>query len=286
MRYDQTTLRHRYAYLADRVRDAPLLSYPFPHLEIQHFLRNEDLKTLLKCDAVHFPPVKNTPALLLELRMRHYKAVAFPGCTMNVDDFLRGVRSMPPDATTAGYGMTFRRTPGVGSLVDYLNGLEFHAALRSRFGIQNETKIGTYVQKNLSGYEISPHPDVRRKAVTYLLNINPPRLAGRQDLGTHLLRFKPEYDDARAFWREHERRERCWVPWDWCETVKMIAENNSLLAFAPADDTLHAVKLDYDHCAAQRTQLYGSLVYTNRPWTLPAAEWPELEAWIKDEAVD
>ena len=33
--------------------------------------------------------------------------------------------------------------------------------------------------------------------------------------------------------------------------------------FAPDYNTLHAVKLDYDHTKLQRTQVYGNLWYKN-----------------------
>ena len=41
-----------------------------------------------------------------------------------------------------------------------------------------------------------------------------------------------------------------------CETVKKQCRNNSIVIFAPNDDTLHAVKADYNHLKYQRTALW------------------------------
>ena len=37
-------------------------------------------------------------------------------------------------------------------------------------------------------------------------------------------------------------------------------KNNSIVIFKPSVDTLHAVKMKYDHTKFQRTQLYGNLM--------------------------
>jgi len=55
--------------------------------------------------------------------------------------------------------------------------------------------------------------------------------------------------------------ERCWVPWDWCTTVKQQTQNNSIVILSPSFDTIHAVKASYCHLEGQRTQLYGNLWY-------------------------
>ena len=49
--------------------------------------------------------------------------------------------------------------------------------------------------------------------------------------------------------------DRCWVPWHWCETIKKQTDNNSVVIFAPDDDTIHAVNTDYQHLDYQRTQI-------------------------------
>ena len=115
------------------------------------------------------------------------------------------------------------------------------------------------IQKYLDGYEISPHPDVRRKALTYMVNINPNPTSNSEQHHTSYLRFKPEWKFVEQYWVGNEKMDRCWVPWSWCEIVKQQTANNSLVAFSPKNDTLHAVKAGYDHLSHQRTQLYGNL---------------------------
>ena len=101
--------------------------------------------------------------------------------------------------------------------------------------------------------------------MTYLLNINKNDSVENYDVHTHLLRFKEEYEYVYKHWEENSGIDRSWVPWDWCETVKVINKNNTIIAFPPSNRTLHAVKLDYPHNEFQRTQIYGNLMYKNKP---------------------
>ncbi len=75
---------------------------------------------------------------------------------------------------------------------------------------------------------------------------------------TAYLEFCDEYRHVPQYWREHPQQDRCWVPWNWCRTIKRQTANNSLVVFSPDDTTLHAVRADYDHLGHQRTQLYGN----------------------------
>ena len=139
----------------------------------------------------------------------------------------------------------------------------FHNTLRNKFNIDKNTTIISAIQKNLSGYEISPHPDVRQKCLTYLLNINNNIQIEKEDCHTHLLEFKKEYKYISDIWEKNKNINRCWVPWDWCNTIKTMNQNNSMLIFKPDNNppTLHAIKLKYNHLKYQRTQIYGNLMY-------------------------
>ena len=55
--------------------------------------------------------------------------------------------------------------------------------------------------------------------------------------------------------------------------------NNSIVLFAPNIDTLHAIKMQYDHNKFQRTQLYGNLMGVGG--IVPQMNWKELKA-IRD----
>ena len=108
------------------------------------------------------------------------------------------------------------------------------------------------------------NPDIKEKCLTYLLNINKDDSIENYDIHTYLLSFKDKYKHIPEVWRTNTKIDRCWVPWSWCDISKTISKNNTLVMFQPANDTLHAVKLDYDHTKFQRTQIYGNLMYTNR----------------------
>ncbi len=103
--------------------------------------------------------------------------------------------------------------------------------------------------------------------MTYLLNINRDETIDAADCHTHLLEFKPEYKYIQDIWTTRHDLNTCWVPWDWCNTVKRTNVNNSIVIFKPAVNppTLHGIKLDFDHLQYQRTQIYGNLVYKNPP---------------------
>ena len=148
-----------------------------------------------------------------------------------------------------------------------MNSNDFHRVLKKKFNITEETNVLSAIQKNLTGYEISPHPDIRQKCLTYLLNINNNKEIEKLDCNTHLLEFKDEYKHIQRFWENNKNINRCWVPWDWCNIIKTMNENNSMVIFHPDNNppTLHAIRLNYNHLKYQRTQIYGNLMYKNPP---------------------
>lgn len=48
-----------------------------------------------------------------------------------------------------------------------------------------------------------------------------------------------------------------------------------MVIFSPSNDTIHAVKAEYDHLATQRTQLYGNLWYKTPP-SVTQSSWEEV----------
>jgi hypothetical protein len=176
-----------------------------------------------------------------------------------------------------------------------MNGEDFKSALMNKFGVTHDSVIMSAIQKYLNKYEISPHPDVRQKSMTYLLNINRDDSVEKYDVHTYLMKFKDKYKKIERFWRNNPSYDRAWVPWGWCDEVKTIRENNSIVAFAPTDDSLHAVKLNYDHNEFQRTQIYGNCFYKVAgaqaqlgTWSrsisrLPQPKYNELERLAENE---
>jgi len=137
--------------------------------------------------------------------------------------------------------------------------------LEEKFAITKSYYIETAIQKYLHGYEISPHPDIRKKCLTYMLNINTSHESEQIPIHTYLLKFKPERQYVYDFWKYNTEVDRCWVPWNWCESELEMNRNNSLIIFSPSYDTFHAVKLRYDQFKFQRTQIYGNLWFDESP---------------------
>ena len=259
----------QFSYISEKIKNAEFKKEPFKHLLIENVLKEEHLEIILADKQIHFEPVQDTETLIDVLQKKDYVVQNFPGCTTDLEEYLHhynnnsfpyGRKGTPIES----YGVTFRLSKIQNNLIreltDYLNGQEFKQTLEEKFEIVKETRIITAIQKNLSHYEISPHPDVREKQLTYLLNINKDSSIDEQQVHTNLLKFKPEWEFVKDYWNENHQKNTTWVPWDWCETKVVTNKNNSIVLFKPSVDTLHAVRMIYDHTKFQRTQLYGNLM--------------------------
>lgn len=261
-----------FGYLIDKIESAPFSDSPFRHLLIDDFLAPEHLDEITAAPQIDRPVAPRTEALIADLLDSGYAVQRFPGCRVSIEKYLEHYnadRWPSSDGLVEGKGLTFRlrryETPLLQAFVDFLNSTGFKRALEAKFGIERPATAETAIQKYFHRYEISPHPDVRRKCLTYMLNINTCDEAERTPIHTHLLRFKPERRYVQEFWKHNPQADRCWVPWDWCESRVETRRNNSIVIFAPAHDTLHAVRLRYDHLKFQRTQAYGNLWYEDAP---------------------
>lgn len=281
-----------FKYILEKIKKAEFCESPFRHILIENFLSEEDFQTILSDEQVHFEKCANTGVLLKTLREKKYLVQNFPGCTSNEFEYLRHFKnnSFPKNRKgnpVSSYGITYRlseiHNAKIKRLIDFLNSSEFENVLRDKFLLKQETIITTAIQKNLSHYEISPHPDISSKALTYLLNINK---EGVENLPvhTHLLKFKKDWEWIKNFWKKNQNLERTWVPWDWCTTVKTTNLNNSIVIFSPNCDTLHAAKMIYDHNSFQRTQIYGNLMY-DKPSYRQKLDWTELKGRKNDIAL-
>ncbi|HZV11354.1 MAG TPA: hypothetical protein VFF94_16440, partial [Novosphingobium sp.] len=114
------------------------------------------------------------------------------------------------------------------------------------------------------------------KALTYMVNVNPAPDSEARDHHTHYMQLVPQRRYVQAFWDGNEALDRCWVPWDWCETQARQIANNSMVIFQPGNDTLHAVKANYNHLDYQRTQLYGNFWYPEAQ-TVGCPAWEDLD---------
>jgi len=274
-------------YLIKKVQDAEFSFDPFKHIIIDDFLSGEHFERVVTSKEIVRPEYSSTKELLEDLINIGYEIIQFPGCIQNIKDYLKYLESEPEnkpnhhkeiDINTKGllegFGMTLRLMNSSNYLLkelgNFANSEKFRKCLMEKFEVDYEHKIDveTAIQKYLQGYEISPHPDLRKKALTFMLNLNTHPDAEKSQIHTYLLRFKKQYQYIYEFWSQNLDIDRNWVPWDWCDIVKEASRNNSIVIFAPSNDTLHAVKLNYNHLKFQRTQLYGNLWFDN-----PMAEY-------------
>ncbi len=261
----------RFDYLLQKIRDAKFTDVPFRHIEIMDFLSEEDFHALITAPEIKLPPAKDDAAMFETFFRNNYKIINFPGCITDKEEYIawhrqKGEVGARNNTACEGFGVTLRlvgpRDPMLLELIAFIESEAFNRTLADKFGIDfSAVYHDNGIQKYVDGYEISPHPDIRKKALTYMVNINPSANSEQQEHHTHYLKFKDAYRYVQEFWKGNPRVDRCWVPWNWCDTVKEQRANNSIVIFSPSNDTVHAVKAAYDHLLYQRTQLYGNLWY-------------------------
>ncbi len=283
-------MTHDLGYLLKRIEEAPFRTEPFEHLWIDDFFEPGDFEEIISSSEVDLGHARHDVDLIDRLHGIGYEAIRFPGSSTSVQSYLQ--RRVDPASqknlnkdTTENFGMTFRLRSGrpgsiIEAVLDLLSSEEFWSTLARKFDID----IGAVtreagIQKYLDGYEISPHPDIRRKALTFMTNINPSPDSERLEFHTSYLTFTPARKYVQDRWETDPTIERCWVPWDWCEVKAQQRRNNSFVAFSPSHNTLHAVKASYDHLATQRTQIYGNLWQETA--SLPYPTWRDFDDWAK-----
>jgi hypothetical protein len=264
-----------FEYLLDKLESAVIESDPFPHVHIDDFLDDEDFHKVVGSPDITLGAARDVHSLFAALDEASYQPIDFPGCTKSRTEYVAWLESaVKPKglhAACEGKGMALRCTSpqseAVQSLDAFFRSPKLTELLSRKFDVTATTALDCGLQKYLNGYEISPHPDIRRKALTWMLNVNPGENTEAEDYHTHYMTFRREWDFVQNFWRDTPQAETCWVPWQWCETQKRQAANNSIVIFAPRYDTLHGIRAHYDHLPAQRTQFYGNLWY--KPRSLP-----------------
>jgi hypothetical protein len=279
-----------FEYLLEKIEAAAFEHEPFPHLYIKDFFNGEHFSQITAAPEIALRPRDSDDKLFDELFEAGYKIIDFPGCITNKDTYIRwhsvkGAKQTHNNSACEGFGVTLRlmsaRSPLISELMQFINSQRLQEVLAAKFGIDlDDVFYDTGIQKYLDGYEISPHPDIRKKALTFMVNINPGAGSEEKEHHTHYLVFRDPYKYVQAYWEGHPEADRCWVPWNWCDTRKMQRENNSIVIFSPTNLTMHGVKASYDHLESQRTQLYGNLWYHAET----VKSHPEWEDFIITEA--
>lgn len=259
------------SYLIDKINESPFESEPYKHLYIENFFSDEHFAELQASEHINVGKADSDKDLVDRLMSRGFEAIPFPGTTTDLNHYLSWHRDKDDKHSNIeiceGFGLALRLTKLpedsiVTQINDYFNSEEFLNCIAEKFGLTlSDTYPDNGLQKYLDGYEISPHPDIRKKALTYMINVNPAEKSEDVNFHTHYMKFTSARAYVQSYWEGNPKHDRCWVPWDWCETIKLQKANNSIVIFSPESDTLHAVRAHYDHLATQRTQFYGNLWY-------------------------
>jgi len=259
-----------FSYLLEKISNAKINNFPFRHIQINDLFKPEDFQRIIKSYDVALSPCRSDQNLFDILSQSGYKIIKFPGCTVDKTEYINWHKNkssvQKTNSACEGFGTVLRlispKTDILKCLQKFLHSKEFIDCISSKFNIDSENcSYDAGIQKYLDGYEISPHPDVRGKALTYMVNINSDPNSQNNIHHTSYLKFKNEFNYVKEFWEGNEKYDRCWVPWSWCNIIKQQVENNSMVMFSPSSNTMHAVKANYDHLNHQRTQLYGNLWY-------------------------
>jgi hypothetical protein len=279
-----TKMTNDFTYLIDKIRITDFSTEPFKHIYIEDFFSSDHFDEIVTTNEISLAAAKSDRGLFDALFDKGYKIIPFPGCITDQKkyaDWRAGKKKVEHHSACEGFGVAFRLFTPTSSILreldEFLNGEAFNRCLAEKFSVPYEDcRVDVGIQKYLDGYEISPHPDIRRKATTFMVNINPRVASERANHHTHYLRFKPERRYVQTFWEGNPSIDRCWVPWDWTETVYQQTKNNSIVLFSPSNDTMHGVKADYNHLLTQRTQLYGNLWFKEFE-TEGQLEWEDFD---------
>lgn len=255
-------------YLIKKINKSKFKTYPFKHIYIENFFNNNDFKKLISSKEICLKNLKNDKDLFDALFRNNYKIINFPGCITDKTKYINWNKNkkkynLDNNSICESAGMALRLKPEnsyLKSVSNFFNSNVFNKAIAKKFNIKfSDVYIDGGIQKYLNGYEISPHPDIRKKALTYMININPNEDAENLKHHTQYLKFKKDKDYIKYFWENNTEAERPWLPWTYCKTVFTQKKNNSIVIISPSNDTLHAIKANYNHLKGQRTQLYGNL---------------------------
>lgn len=277
-------------YVIEKIENADFRETPFRHVYVEDLFSPDHFSEIVSAREVNIAGQESDSALFDTLFDHGYKIVNFPGCITNKSKYIAWHKNKAENAgaygTCEGFGVTLRleapKSQILRDLKDFLSSSEFNEALARKFGLSlSDTFMDNGIQKYLDGYEISPHPDNRKKALTFMVNINPGADSENQDHHTRYLSLKPEYRYVSEFWKSNTDCETCWIPWDWCDIVSVQSRNNSIVIFSPSVESLHGVRARYNHLEGQRTQLYGNLWFSESE-QLQRVEWEHLD--IKNSA--
>lgn len=277
--------KSRFYYLLEKIEKAEFRWEPYKHIYLENFFSEEDFAEIISDSQICIDQSNHVSEMIQKLKDNGWEHRPFGGSTVDEGAYIRWRNN--PNAgfdntnTAEGFGMVYDlknpESNTISAIKQVLGSDEFFELLGKKFSIlPGPYRVAAGCHKYLTGYEISPHPDQRNKALTYMVNINPEQTSEQENHHTHYMKLKSEYKYISSFWEGNSNVDRSWLPWNWCETVFTQHKNNSIVIFSPTDHTLHAVKARYDDLKYQRTQFYGNLWYDDRK-RLIRPNWESLE---------
>ncbi len=281
--------KSEFQYLNKKVINAEFKTEPYKHIYIENFLSEKHFEELISDPQVAISG-KSDEELLENLKKAGWVARPFGGSTINEKAYLNwhknkknGFRNQ---TTCSGFGMTYKlcspsKNKITNELMKFFSKGSFYETLRKKFKIKKqEFRIDAGFQKYLDGYELSPHPDVRAKAITFMLSTHPSADAINNSHHTSYLKLKPEYEFISTFWKNNKKLDRSWLPWHWFKEEFLQTENNSIVIFSPNDYSFHGIKANYNHLNYQRSNFYGNLWFEDET-KLPMPQWEDFEKLLK-----
>lgn len=247
-------------YILKKIEDAEIISKPFPHIIIPNFLEGDDLKNILdNIEIDHLNEIE-----------KKYKKVHYPGAKSSTEELTNR-----PTGKGLVYALKEEYSKNNIKLKTILDSDEFKQALFKKLNIpKNIDGWNVYqINKDLNGYEISPHPDITGKVITYQINLSNTNALDNYDLGTKFHTIKPE---CLKYIKElSKKKSRPWGKWEWFDEGTSIPyKQNTFMAFAPSDISYHSVKLEnYPQEKYQRTMLRGFIADSRLLNKNPKRHW-------------
>ena len=197
-----------FRYLLDKIQACPFEEAPFRHIEVLDFFSTPHFSEIVACQEVAISVPNDDRALIDKLQTFGYVAIPFPGTTQNIDAYLKwraGEGAHDNNDTCEGFGITFRLVQFRNTLLEDLSAFfassDFLGCVADKFRIDLDgVRLDNGLQKYLHGYEISPHPDIRLKALTYMVNVNPGVGSEAKTIHTHYMSFKDEFRYVQEYW--------------------------------------------------------------------------------------
>jgi hypothetical protein len=201
----QTISENPYEYVKYKILNAPIITYPFPHIMIDDIFPKKFYQELLE----------NIPTIA-----EFTPKPKYPGRkTLTLDEIDR---------------LNEKKKKFWEQMEMWFKSEDFSNTLLKKFGITKPGVSDYFLHKDLEDFEVTPHTDVHSKLVTYLFYL--PNDDSLSNLGTKILVPKNESSVGTT---KHQR----WEDFNIVNSSKYIP--NSFLSFTPCENSFHAVKIKF-----------------------------------------